>query len=58
MSLIQQQYGITPMLVSIRILYWTTLGMTFICYQMYSASLTSVFTAEKFNPPINDLDVR
>ena len=58
MALIQQKYEMQPIMwLTTRLIYLTTVTMTFICFQMYSASLTSVFTAEIFVPSISSLQV-
>ena len=38
-----------------RILYFTTLASTFFLYEIYAASLTSVFTVDVFEPPVKSL---
>lgn len=39
-----------------RILYFTTISAAFVLFEVYAASLTSVFTADVFDPPIKRLE--
>ena len=57
MPLAQQKYDFSPK-VSTKLVYLFTVMMTYVCYQMYSASLTSVFTSDKFESPVNTLEVK
>ena len=58
MALIQQKYDLQPIMwLTTRVVYLTTVVMTFICYQMYCASLTSVFTADTFKPTVASMKV-
>ena len=55
-ALAQQKYDFNPKL-SAKLVYLFTVMLAYVCYQMYSASLTSVFTSDKFEAPVNTLEV-
>ena len=61
LALIQKSYGeglgFSDYMLSMRILQLTLAFFAFVCFSMYNASLTSVFTFSDTNPPIRNMEV-
>ena len=55
LSIVQKDYPIKTRKPFERLLYFTTIVIAFLLFEVYAASLTSVFTADEFVSPINDL---
>ena len=54
-TVVQRDYPIKTKKLFARILYLTTIGCAYFIFEVYAASLTSVFTADKYVPTIHDL---
>ncbi len=56
LSLLQRAYPASPALLHTRILFLATLGMGYLCFAHYSASMTSILTVDVFQPDIASLE--